>query len=217
MSFIAPNWRDESVYAKFSRNDNLTFWAWEFLRRNSVYQADWITCQSKPELAELLAEKWGMVEIADPSSDWARHWDCFTTDGSTIRVLWGTSVAVPESESYFTPIIDLRHSVDVLEAQFKAILLERERLIQHRGMVPYKGRPQRAVHLYPQYLRVLDALSCSVKIPEMASILLPHQDIEGAKKTVQNWKTAATKIRDETYRMLPAHQLFKGWIRVVSK
>lgn len=35
-----PDWRDESTY-KFPKRQNLTGWAWEFLRRNPAYQNAW--------------------------------------------------------------------------------------------------------------------------------------------------------------------------------
>jgi hypothetical protein len=41
MSFTAPNWRDASVYPKADTQPTLSFWAWQFLRRNPAYQADW--------------------------------------------------------------------------------------------------------------------------------------------------------------------------------
>lgn len=257
MPFIAPAWRDESLYPKPGENHNLLFWAWQFLRRNSKYQAEWqayidvLNHKAKrfPALAGILdsdswrhgkdtaemelvggdgqldvrhtelseqnclrsraaaiAEKWGIEKIVNPASPDLPHWSGFDINGGMITVL---THSVPDhlDDNFLTPQIDLRLPVEVLEAQFKAILAERARLIKHRGLVPYKGRPHRATHLYPQYLRVLDALGEDESIAVIASALLPHQDCEGAKKTVRNWKNAATKIRDETFRLLPAYQV----------
>lgn len=253
MPFTAPDWREESAYPKSGDDHNLSFWAWQFLRRNSTYQADWAEnlriaadvgspfaskvvesghgcsdaeniCAVSP-LSELeqrlsllnaqshideretrLAGKWGLVKFLDPASDDLPNWNGFSIDGGVITVL---THSVPDyrDDNYLTPQIDLRLSVEVLTAQFKTILAERERLINHRLIVPYTGRPQRAIHLYPHYLRVLDALTCGTTLSDIAAELLPRQDPDGAKKSVTNWKNAAVKIRDETYRMLPAFQI----------
>ena len=260
MLFTAPNWREESAYPRDSDNCSLSFWAWQFLRRNCAYQADWrelaeemrLKAKSFPTLAGMLendtwrysrpdeavgvitvnnllpqmqvsqlaaeacirsqaaafAKKWGIEKIVSPMSSDMPHWSGFDTDGGRINIL---TVSVPDyrDENYLVPQIDLRYPVEVLEAQFKAILAERTRLIKHGRITPYTGRPQRARHLYPNYLRVLDALSGNETIAEIASVLLPHQDTENSKKTIQNWKNAAIKIRENTYRLLPAYQILK--------
>jgi hypothetical protein len=41
MSFAAPDWRVESNYADPKNETNLSFWAWEFLRRSPAYNASW--------------------------------------------------------------------------------------------------------------------------------------------------------------------------------
>ena len=41
MSFIAPDWRVESNYADPKIETNLSFWAWEFLRRSAAYNETW--------------------------------------------------------------------------------------------------------------------------------------------------------------------------------
>jgi hypothetical protein len=41
MSFTAPDWRVESNYADPKNETNLSFWAWEFLRRSPAYKASW--------------------------------------------------------------------------------------------------------------------------------------------------------------------------------
>jgi hypothetical protein len=41
MSFIPPNWRNASEYPSTEEHASLSFWAWQFLRRNKEYQAEW--------------------------------------------------------------------------------------------------------------------------------------------------------------------------------
>lgn len=41
MSFTAPNWRDPDAYPSHEKHEDLSFWAWQFLRRNKKYQAEW--------------------------------------------------------------------------------------------------------------------------------------------------------------------------------
>lgn len=41
MSFVAPNWKNKLEYPDPSIQKNLSFWAWEFLRRNISYQNAW--------------------------------------------------------------------------------------------------------------------------------------------------------------------------------
>lgn len=41
MVFKAPDWRDEAAYPSHLEYPSLSFWAWQFLRRNKGYQKDW--------------------------------------------------------------------------------------------------------------------------------------------------------------------------------
>lgn len=41
MSFIVPDWREGTNYADPNIETNLSFWAWEFLRRRQAYRDDW--------------------------------------------------------------------------------------------------------------------------------------------------------------------------------
>lgn len=41
MSFTSPDWRDASRYPTPDLIPDMSFWAWQFLRRNQAYQNDW--------------------------------------------------------------------------------------------------------------------------------------------------------------------------------
>jgi hypothetical protein len=76
MKTWVPDWRDESAYDSL-KNASWGKWAWEFLRRNEEYQAEWgqvvTDCQRKgvplslTPLSRKLAHKWGLSEMIDPS------------------------------------------------------------------------------------------------------------------------------------------------------
>lgn len=287
MSFIAPDWRDESQYVTHETESDLAFWAWQFLRRNRDYQTDWsnyvselqrvVECepkwlaylQRKNCLAEVvwgqaapavsdewkfawlaaehmpiefvdvdpeplpdertvgewsarlrktqgvrggvrpreiaLGEKWGLNFIQNPGLDKLQRSNKFLNDGRSVRLV-GDNNTRCDDENFWIPEIDLRYPVEVLRAQFELMLAERERLIGKGLVVPYQGRPQRALQNYRSYLRVLDATDSGVGIPEIAKAILPHQDFDNAKKGVRNWSIAAEKIRSETYITLPVYQ-----------
>ena len=67
MSFVAPDWRVESEYPSPDQNTGLSFWAWQFLRRNREYNADWNKYSaSLNQMAARVPELWPVVRAATP-------------------------------------------------------------------------------------------------------------------------------------------------------
>lgn len=152
-----------------------------------------------------LGEKWGLNFIQNPGLEKLQRSNGFLNDGRRVRLIGDTNERI-DDENFWIPEIDLRYPVEVLRAQFEIMLAERTTLINKGKIVPYEDRPQRALQNYRSYLRVLDATDNGIEIPEIAKTMLPHQDFEGAKKSVRNWSIAAKKIRSDSYVTLPIYQ-----------
>ena len=66
-----PDWRDPKAYPK-ATDTSLKQWAWEFLRRNTDYQADFCRLSAGDyehggELSQELGEKYGIEIMCDPA------------------------------------------------------------------------------------------------------------------------------------------------------
>lgn len=269
MSFSPPDWREALAYPSPETQPDLAFWAWQFLRRNPGYQAEWTSYVASlaemvvrvPELGHfvkahcspqsdsssddakvrnefldikvlglllnqpefhvidssleedgrrwsrnkefVLGDRWGIDRLQHPGMDTLRSPNRFLCDGGHACFV-GYDRSNVDDANYALLKFDLRLPVDALRSQFETLLQERARRIEKGYLVCYEGRPQRALANYGSYLRVLDAITAQAKVSDIATVLLPHQDAEGAKKVIRNWSIAATKIRDDTYRTLPA-------------
>jgi len=91
------NWRDPAAYTYLDYLGSAAF-AWEFLRRNSVYQTAYqsIPGDAAPEMSELIAQQWGLRFATDPS-----------LPADRARVIWlphlnPTTVVVASSPDEFT-------------------------------------------------------------------------------------------------------------------
>jgi len=65
------NWRNADAYSYPKKLGSAAF-AWEFLRRNSAYQATYQSTVANPEMSERVAEQWGLQFMVDPSLPWDR-------------------------------------------------------------------------------------------------------------------------------------------------
>lgn len=292
MSFIAPDWRDESNYPDPQETPSLLFWAWEFLRRNEGYQRAWghyadrlqtmaqrlpqlhayverivtgifpevqsdsewmqeeslfslaasqpewfhfsppalpgetmdewaVRCSSQGavfrDLRAFLGEKWGLHEIAHPARSYsmgpAKEVRFLNSGGA---LTWGgrSDKGLPKDGDpnhpftghLFSPRFDLRLPEAVLRAQFAQILAIRRKRIDASNFSPYRGRPEKSLPNFRNYLRTLDALAANVTLPAIAETILSHYSSPtDARKTVENWKKKAIKMRDVEYADLPAY------------
>lgn len=266
--FTPPNWRNQDEYPTDKGDHTLSFWAWQFLRRNKDYQNDWLVyaetlvsiATQKPEvlpyiridlnlgrtirndemfrLSKLvnevsstyqlskqcisLGKKWGLLKIHNPTrADITGGINHFLESGTQLIHFEfpERDTALPREflkethpkngDEYVRPVFDLRFPVEVLRSQFELILKKRQARIESEIIVPHKGRPHKQVVNFQNYLRVLDALDEGRSIPEIAEIILSKQDQDNAKKTVRNWKNAATLIRDKDYITLPLYCGFR--------
>lgn len=269
MSFSPPDWREALAYPSPETQPDLAFWAWQFLRRNPDYQAEWSSyvaglaemvvrvpqlgdfveahCSPQADASRdaakvrnefldisvlrlllnqpefhvidstsdesgrrwsrnkefVLGDRWGIERLQHPGLDTLRSPNRFQCDGGRTWFV-GYDRSNVDDANYALLKFDLRLPVDALRSQFETLLRERTRRIDDGFVVCYEGRPQRALANYGSYLRVLDATTAQATVSDIATVLLPHQDAEGAKKVIRNWTIAATKIRDDTYRTLPA-------------
>lgn len=265
MEFTAPDWLDANAYPSYESQTAPSFWAWQFLRRNKGYQAEWASyvASLEPmfertpawrneldsyyrikspggELARqesiefwscvpavqpgeftldqylkrgvakisswqkktyVLGKKWGIEELQSPGLDTLARGNRFLVSGAT-AVFIGHDRSKVDDVNYVLQQFDLRLPVAALEAQFALLLSERARRIDTGQVVARDGRL--ALAKYANYLRVLDAIDAGATSAEIAKVLLSHQDDSGAKQSVENWKKAAIKLRDENYRGLAA-------------
>jgi hypothetical protein len=84
-----PNWRDLAEYPdpRFPKPNQL---AWEFLRQNPNYRADWARYSALPERIKggpgsALAEKYGINRMADPGD--AKAWPSLTRNVDRMRFI----------------------------------------------------------------------------------------------------------------------------------
>lgn len=170
----------------------------------------------------LLGKKWGLFKIHNPTrADITGGINHFLESGTRL-----VNFNFPERDNaipgdfldkthpmngdeYFRPVFDLRLPVEVLRSQFELIMKKRQARIENNMIVAYKGRPHKQVVNFQNYLRVIDALDEGRSIPEIAEVILSKQDQDNAKKTVRNWKNAATLIRDKDYITLPLYSGFR--------
>ena len=146
-----------------------------------------------------LGEKWGIQRLQSPAWENLVRRNGFLKSGSQAKFIVHDRSNV-DDPNYLLQEFDLRLPVAALEAQFTAFLKVRSHFIEIGQVVPYKGRLAEAN--YANYLRVLDAFDDGATAVEIARVLLSHQDESGAKNSVENWRKAAIKLRDDNYRAL---------------
>lgn len=228
---IKPNWRNADDY-KFAEELPFAGWAWEFLRRNPVYLSDWekakislgklgekYPCLSQEEWMSLfrdeqlhfsiivIARKWGLEPILpnpdEPFHPVSQNW--IQAGRSIIGPspdwdLWGDPRYMVLAFDLTRPIYD---QIKMAESEFNS---KRDARVKD-GVIELIPVKRDLSGLWIHYLRVLDAEIGGATISQMAAVLVPNKENEypeyAGNKTINNWLTAARKLRDVEYIGLP--------------
>lgn len=166
-------------------------------------------------LDRFLGREWRLGRLVNPAWPYLSQSVRFLNSGTTLvfgGARTGQLRSKPSAHDHiftgylFSPHFDLRLPEAVLRAQFSQILAIRANRIAASDFVPYSGRPEKSLPNFRNYLRTLDGLAADVKLTAIAERILPHySDAVGARKTVENWRKKAIKIRDVEYAQLPVY------------
>jgi hypothetical protein len=202
-----PDWQNSSQYPRATKNVPMERWAWEFLRRNPDYQADYerlavITGDGEAILA--IRSKYFAGKMPDPALEYcekvrqALHFRAYQSPG---YLMWnkgpnsvGLCVTQPGD-------IAVKFNVSLpLDVQLKRteILLRRIRKLNlELGWIKSKQKRRPSPLLLKRFLRVLDGHQNGVSARDMAAKLLPNEndlapDHPATKKIRANLKSAQT-------------------------
>ncbi|ODT74777.1 MAG: hypothetical protein ABS69_11565 [Nitrosomonadales bacterium SCN 54-20] len=175
-------------------------WVWEFLRRNTEYQADYECFVSLPDfhaqghsLENYLMEKWSITHLVDPAKD-----DGYRIFGPDIemppyhlqierlidRSGYVSPLPPPDEPEHVTLRFDLRYGIDAqLEKAKETLLYWRDHL--KKGLVPYTlDKTQSEDHLdkLPAYLRAFDAALAGTTVRETGETLFPTDVDDEARR-----------------------------------
>jgi len=170
----------------------------EFEQSGTRWIRDW-------PVAMGMGYQWGLQQLENPENDRLSPFNRFIRSGHSFTYAH-TGFEHFRDRALAVPAFDLRLPVDVLRGQFEKVLEERERRIARNEFEPHTDRPESRLLLFPFYLRVLDALSAGVSIPDIAKALRGglHGD---QNKTISNWRDQAKWLRDAGYMRLPLSQI----------
>lgn len=174
-----PDWRDRGQYPPATAG--LATWAWEALRRDSTYQADYASAheealakplsKSSADLAHELAQKYGMEELQDPRDPQPPRWRhsdpriALEADLDTIR-------SGPEATAVAFIRFELARPLADQRAASKRVLktLQAEWAAAHPDARP-DARVRRNGAEYARLLRVVDAFNAGASKDEIIAEL----------------------------------------------
>lgn len=240
-AFVRPDWTDPSNYAHLARS-SLTRLAWEFLRRNPDYRANWslylslaAQLQGGPEamvpdpqgssalvpLVVLHGRRWRLDHIVDPCAVSAK----FASSGARVELPMAGPLVPLTAENphgmqqhtrWLIVRLDLALPLNVIEAAaLGAIRGERRRRIARGVVHPITSRAQ-SIRRYIEYLRILDAEAAGASIGDMGAALAPKAANEERQrdKRIRAALTEATRLQAEGYAVLP---LLQPWTEAGKK
>jgi len=224
-----PDWRDSSQYPD-PESTSRKQWAWEFLRRNSSYQAEWkqqneadysVHCSSKeyePYHKQvsmvLLGGRWGLAcNAPDPSVNTPEVL-LFQQDymvGATTYEDVENNRAIPYLPRDW-PFVSIVFNLGLpLHRQFEDVkhyLMEiQERFIREGKIEPLGKLPRIPdVYLLLSYLRCFDARSRGASNSEIAKVIYPllnneFPDLSGTQRAKDHLDAAQELIKSK-YRYL---------------
>lgn len=214
-----PDWSNKEQYPE--KPDELTYtqWAWEFLRRNKSYQADYNAVQEISDVAERqrqstqIARQYDLaVGLLDPLivTAWQLPRACIFVRYPRFSV---------HEEDLHAPIkVSLTFDISLpLDAQLR----EAKKILHLRIEEQSKSKPRLFSEVPPlvqkrerisfqnlvDYLRVLDADDAGATEYDIAAIVFSELDNDNSDKyagntRVKNHLMAAQKLRDGAYRKI---------------
>jgi hypothetical protein len=218
-----PLWTDASAYPS---PDSLQpwQWAWEFLRRNTSYQAKWnevvgplkkgqpVDCVTRA----LFRQEFGIIFPKNPASKTIIPLLLqYSLRTASVDDFDGTTGSIPIAGYYdFAVVFDLSLDIDTQIKVARKELENKRRWLVGEGMLSVEPGTRKAPDLWPDYLRLLDAEASGASHHEMAKMLYPKVPDEypdfKARKQVQNRLEAAHKMCNEGYRMVKGHRATKS-------
>lgn len=216
-----PDWKDVSKYPppQYASSNE---WAWEFLRRNPQYQADYersnsfdLTFANSEDYRELerLCSEYALTKLTKPSSSYKQlTGNPFVANAPRVSVLLYGSLhnswtpeptrrqmirsVLPSKEYELTVKLDLSRS---LEEQMRQI----EQLFQSET-VKAESRKQDS-NLYIRYLQILDAKTHRVSDAEIARQLEEqdfNRDSRATEDRIRKQRKAAMALVSSGYKNL---------------
>jgi len=149
------SWKEPDAY-EYVENLSPSGWAWEFLRRNRDYQADW---DADPE-SESTALKWGLQRMVDPA-DSEPEGLAFSlpTFGGAFVGERRVATEVPAGRVLYTFDLTLPITPQIKKAHRDLLLFQE--MEQEIDSIPRVRKPRSHVSRWTGYLRVLDAYCTS--------------------------------------------------------
>ena len=216
MSYPYPikNWRDESEY------ENIEFFAWEFLRRNSAYQKDYDN--------GLDGKKYSIVVIkgrADPRLDYPGV--VFLHFKQAAIRFFGDELL---SDAYMRPsnvneivvkfsienIKNLKEQIKHVEDILLTVATAKE-TPESRNVTTRARNKEKLT----KYLRTLDAVASGAGMLEVSELLEPdkrndYENNYGGTKAVNNYLVAGLKIAESGYLDLAKSEDAGAWMMKIG-
>jgi hypothetical protein len=194
------SWEDPEAY-QYVENLSPQRWAWEFLRRNPDYRADW---KANPNSNEL-ALKWGLKQMVNPAeADPIQLAFSPPTFGGAFIGERRVEITVPAGKLLYTFDLTCPLKPQIEKArQDLRLFQEMEQKIES---IPAVQKPRHHVSKWAGYLRVLDAYEAGAALGGIAKILFPtvpndYPEHKGSKK-VEQQRRQAEKLVKGGYRNL---------------
>jgi hypothetical protein len=167
-----PDWRNPADYA-YTEDFALHDWAWEFLRRNPEYRADWAAlAEKRPSLPEedfyaesrRIGDKYGLAVAVDPNLNRHEAEDLLWMIGVGVRLLYGVEKSQegrpwPGFPNMAFLLFNLLEDIDSqVEDARRVLTIYQRALLSDLNLPPPKVssvKPQTDKFLF--YLRLLDA------------------------------------------------------------
>ena len=214
-----PSWTDAEAYPTADELDDLE-WRWEFLRRRHGFRRDWLSfpLEFTPVSRELyFAEVYDIDRPFDPRvsiRDVAQSISVSTRRGTEGTILYPYSGLAPfhggllsqtiVDHRFLDRIIPTNPRLDDIFARFdigrpiKPQIAQAERYLQRLREEAYPKADESArkrSHLWPTYLRLLDAKDAGASLRQMATIL-PAQ-VKHTDQQARAALAAAEQLRRE--------------------
>jgi hypothetical protein len=220
-----PDWRDPTLYPD-PKSTSRKQWAWEFLRRNETYQAEWIVKDAskysvhystveqdtdyKNQCMFLLGCEWGLACVApDPANDTPKPLAFLSSVriGAVTYEDVQTYGQIPFSSNDW-PVVGVIFN---LEASIRSQIDEAEKFLnatkarfEDEGKISPKEYRFPKGELLKTYLRCLDGKRVGVSVKEIAKVLFPsiknkYPDYRADNRVKDSLK-AAEELVDSKYR-----------------
>jgi len=217
---------DWAALANYKKKRTRAGWAWEFMRRNPKYRADfqklsqkWAAIPKKgflyvgggpvhaEQFGRVLGAKWGQAgAIADPKQDSAPKFMQFgpiIPDGESVDVFFEDveGNAIPQREEFATLVFDVRRPIGPQLRRAKTYLKVRAADIKEQKIKPIRSSET----WWPAYLLVLDAKAANASNAEIAAqipVIKVLKDKYEASKRVSEYYKRAKQLRDNPLGIL---------------